>query len=137
MKRRDNGRSNAAVQGFQSCERGDGLWVTDDAGNGPSAGRVCSLALCAGFWLGHLLSKCRAQGDHPALFGLQLCGIGGAKRATEAIAACRSEEDAAEAAVLSGCDGLHFVLRAGPIPTMCQSYGITSDASTTVRRVDA
>ena len=137
MKRRDNGRSHAAVGAFQLGKRTQGRMVTDDAGNGPSAGRIGGLALGARFWLGHLLSKRRAQGDHPALFGLQLCGVGGAKRTTEAIAAGRAEEDAAEAAVLSGCDGLHFVLRAGPIPTMCQSCRITSDASTTVRRVAA
>lgn len=36
-----------------------------------------------------------------------------------------------------GSDGFglgHFVLRVGPIPTMCPSYPVTSDKSTTVRR---
>lgn len=135
MKRRDNGRSHAAVDGFQLGERTQGRRVTDDAGNGPSAGRIGGLALSAGFWLGHWSGERRAQGDHPALFCLQLGYIGRAKRATETVAAGRAEEDAAEAAVLGGSDGMHFALRVGPIPTMRRSSTITSDVSTTVRRV--
>lgn len=138
MKRRDNGRSHAAVDGFQLGKRTQGRRVTYDAGDLPPAGRIGGLALCAGFWLGHgSCAQRRAKVGHRNLLFAQLHRVRRAERASEAIAAGRAEEDAAEAAVLSGCDGLHFVLRAGPIPTMCQSCRITSDASTTVRRVAA
>lgn len=69
-----------------------------------------------------------AQGNKPHLFLMMLRGIRRTPHGAKTVSAGSAEVDTAKAAVLF--DGEHFVPRVGPIPTMWQSYTVTSYMST-------
>lgn len=87
MKRRSNGRSHAAVAGFQFGKRTQGRRVTDDAGDLTPAGRVGGLPLGGGFGLAHSCGQQLAEfsrNGHGAAVEVIRHGAGfGSRHATE------------------------------------------------------
>ena len=141
MKRSSDRSGNAAVQGFQLGQRLDGVRIADYARDLPSARGVRGLALRAGLGLRHGLGRnqVRNRVDVSRLDGHFMAD--GELRNQRAVAAHFGHDEAASLiagfqsfAELHNVACLHFVLRTGPIPTMCESLHVTSDASTTVCR---
>ena len=139
MKRSRDCGSNPAMQGFQSRKGVDGLWVTNDARNGTSAGRICRLPLGWGLGLRH------GSGRNQVRNGIDISRLDGhfmadgELRHQHAVAAQFADNEAAQLvagfkdfAELHNVANFHF---AAPALCVGESSHITSDVSTTVRRV--
>lgn len=156
---------NAAVQGAEKPQSLDRFGVSDDAGNGFPACRVGRLTLGAGLGHGsaHELAKfggnryragAQVVGHFAGLRGrkatiLPSLGRKGAfgviihndriiqePQANRVGVAFTASQTVVERCNLSGRHLLdHFVLPVEPIPTMGESYSVTSYNATTVRRV--
>jgi len=144
MKRSSDCSSNAAMQGFQLGQRLDGVRVADYARDLSPTRGVRGLALRAGLGPRHGLGRNQVRNriDVSRLDGHFMAD--GELRNQCAVAAHFGHDEAAS--LIAGFQGfaelhnvacLHLVLRAGPIPTMCESLHVTSDTSTTVRQVAA
>jgi hypothetical protein len=160
-----NRSRNAAVLGAEKPQSLDRFMVSDDAGNGFSAGSVGRLALGTrlGHGSGHELAEFGRNRDRA---GAQVIGrFAGLSRRKATILASLGRKGAFSVVVHGGgviqepsaysgrialatrqavveCGNLsrrhlldHFVLPVEPIPTMGESYGVTSYNATTVRRV--
>lgn len=141
MKRRSNGRSNAAVAGFQIGKRTQGRRVTDDASDLSAAGCVCSLPLGWGLWLRHGLGRNQVGSrinicwlDRHFVADGELCHqhkIAAQLTNSEAAQFIASFHDFAK---FHNVANFHF---AAPAVCVRRLSYVTSDASTTVYRVAA
>ena len=139
MKRSNDSSSHTAVGRFQPLEAIKRPLVADDAGNGPAAGGIGSLALCAGLWLWHVSGRLLVAAD---VLGAAIRNL--ASRPAANRSSVQTDDEGAIGFSGNGHDAcipvqlaVHLGLRAGPIPTMCLGYLVTSDTSTTVHRVAA
>ncbi len=134
MKGRDDCSGDASVPLFQLGEGCERIGVTDDAGDGPPAGRVGGLALRAGLGPHGLGAVGGTKCDELALSRLDDAGVCGAEvLAVVAGAAIAGIErgvqvDATEAGVGIAVHG------AAPLCVEPLEH-VTSDQSTTVRRL--
>lgn len=134
MKRRSNSSLHPSVQFGQLVERRNCPFIREDEGKGATFGGVGGLALCAGFWLGH--GSLRAQLGGGSLQRSHVRGVGllsGGQLAGDLIGADAGDGfDKGGHRVVAAGFGVHGLLRS---VTVGGSSHITSDASTTVRRV--
>jgi len=150
MKRSSHGGGDAPMLGGQPVERGYGLVVAQDdrdlaAGLTVGGGAGCPVfglhgsdfAVALGALGEAIFQPLRNFHDFAAVVVRQLLVAG--RLAVEVVAGMGEGEarGAFSVGAVLGGQG-HFSLRSvGPIPTMCLSYPVTSDTSTTVRRLDS
>lgn len=122
-----NRSRNPAMLGTEKPQGLDGFGVSDDAGNGFSAGSIGRLTLGAGL-------------SHSGRTGLQSCSAVRLSSSRDQPDPTRSQGDrpvqyAGRWCAGGGTVGSSFLrLPVEPIPTMGESYIVTSYNSTTVRR---
>lgn len=162
MNRVRNSGGHAPVLRHELVERLDCLGVTQDDGNLPAFGAVGGLAFRAGLWGRHGLEVDVAEAfcflasdpqtvarrvspdlknggvsvDVGQSLNAGVCGADARKNVGEQALLARPSADQFGEVVVDGegLGGAHIQSPVGPIPTMCPSYPVTSDVSTTVRR---
>ena len=132
-ERMDNSRSHAPVLGDELVERGNGGGIAQHHGYLPALVAKCGLTLRAGLGLHGLLAGlaelCRRGFQRCHVFGVRLLRLG--ELAGHLVATDLGDGfDERGHSVSAAGFGVHFSLRVGPIPTMCLSSHVTSDAST-------
>jgi len=127
---------HAAVLGYQTVKRLDGLGIAQDAGNGPSVGRIGGLALCAGLGL-HLRSHQvgsqvnEGRGDCKMRIGVAHKNAFAAKLNNYEAVANFGNVRAVE---LNDLANFHFISPKRANPADESSSHVTSDNATAVRR---
>lgn len=141
MKRRSNGRSHAAVAGFQIGKRTQGRRVTDDASDLSAAGRVGGLPLGWGLWLRHGLGRNQVgNGIDVSRLDRHFMADGELSQQYTVAAQIADNEAAQLVAGFQDFAELHNVANfhfAAPSLSVGGSSNVTSDVSTTVRRIAA
>lgn len=147
MKRERNSGSYAAMLRFKSLKRFKRGGISDHYGNLPTFRDICRLALGWGFWISHCLYRSVQVSSRKNFFGRKNFSIvlnGIARHAVKNNIAvkipngsrcCWDSSLWPAHVVCAGGDSVGFVWRHGCLRGVRELYAVTSDVSTTIRRM--